>query len=228
MRRSRMLLAVALPLVLSLVVAAPALGASVVIENPDAAYLAETTKIPPPSVPDGTVFGSTLSDGVITATFSQQMRKTTLTAVTWGLPGEVEEPHPAYIYAFAGGFDIQLSQPVAEFGVEAISTEVGTPVVKTLQFTMSLDGQPVGSVTRTITRSNDPAGGRLFAIKSDVPFDRVTVSGTDYPQAIAQIRYALPSSPPISTPASSGWSVALLVVAGLGTAFATRKRFGSC
>lgn len=79
-------------------------------------------------------------------------------------------------------------------------------------------------------------GARLVAFQSDVPFNTVNiVSATGYASGpgwsdhllLSQFRYKIyeepPPAPPVNTPASSTWSLALL--GGLGLAlWATRRR----
>jgi hypothetical protein len=224
MRKWFALSVVLMACVLSLVIATQAFAATVVIDNPNPAYLAETTKLDFSSLVDGDV--TSVSDAALTATFSQPIRKGTSTPMwTWGNPGEVEQDYPAFLFSYDGPSNtIQLSRPVREFGFEACTNLVDVSGDISVTFVISSGGTVVDTVTRTLTVNGSTMNrsARLFAIKSDVAFDRVEIVTTDNNFLFAQLRYALP--PATSTPASSDWSLALLAVGVLGVAYVTRKR----
>ncbi len=218
----------------SLAFASQAFAAVTVIENPDAAYVAETTLIDFSALPDMAEVTS-VGNGELTVTFDGVVRATPdlvggAGVELWGNPGEVEDPYPRILQTYAGVMSrtLLLDRPVHEFGFEAAGWDFGSTTL-VVTFKVSSDGETLETITRTISSPYGNFNARLFAIKSDSSFDRIDVSiNTPNGFGITQLRYAGLTDPAdpaasVSVPGSSGWSIAVL--AGLGLALAlTRKR----
>ena len=221
----------------------PAYGAYTVISQPDAAYLGSTTKVD--------ISGLTFLDNYssigsgFTVTFSHPMQKlgpvpTGWNVESWGTAGDVESQSPDLMFAGdgfgMGDITMTLSQPVTTFGFELAPDLYNVPFNANVDFIASLDGTPVGAVDRTVTNTFTSAGAKLFAISSDMPFDRVDIVFRDaalpdnppaFSYALAQFRYAFGPEEPdpvVSTPASSWWSLALIGALGLGAAALAWRR----
>lgn len=219
----------------------PAYGAYTVIPQPDAGYLSGTTKIDISGLTFSSSYGS-IADGDLTVTFSHLMQKlgpvpSGWTVAAWGAAGDVESQTPDLMFAGfgpgAGDMTLTLSQPVTTFGFELGPDAVGAPFDTSVEFVASSEGTPVGTVDLTVENTSTNGGARLFAISSDTPFDQVDIVFREqgqadppaYTYALAQFRYVLaPDEPePISTPASSPWSLALLAVLGAVAVSITRR-----
>jgi hypothetical protein len=171
------------------------------IDNPDAAYLAATTKLDFSDLPDGTSV-ETLSDDVLFVTFSEPLVKFTVPGnwATWSSPPFSEDPTPAVLYSTANTLTIDISRPVSIFGFELEPSPFAE-----IEFTA--DFYRGDSLVESITRVVDgDAGARLFA-REDSAINRVVITGgSDF--AIAQIRY---QSAPIDA-ALTAAIVALIIV----------------
>lgn len=155
------------------------------IDNPDAAYLAATTKIDIDGLPEGSSNDS-ITDGILTVEFSEPLIKTGPVPdgwATWSSPPFSEDPNPFVLTASTNVLEMVLSQPVAIFGFE-MEPSPFAPVEFTVEF---FNGN---TLVESITRVMDgDAGARLFA-REDGAIDRVVItSETDF--AIAQVRYQL-------------------------------------
>jgi hypothetical protein len=190
-----------LVLVLSLAFAAQALAATIAIDNPDANYLAETTKLDFSAAPNFTAI-TDITDGSQTLTFDSTLTKRFVGVgggdldKPWGLEGEVESTSTAAVYSYSGSVYAQsvtmsLDNPVYEFGFEASPDEFGTfPITAT--FIVSSGGEVLDTITWTIPNTPSDKQSRLFAIKSTSEFDQVdlVISGTFASIAMAQFRYS--------------------------------------
>lgn len=198
--------------VLGFAAALPAQAAFVSITNPDAAYLASTTKIAlPGSGPDVT----SITDGTLTVGFSDSMAQRQVPGGwgTWSSPPNSESATPAVLRNLdISSLTLALSQDVTTFGLELESNAFGA-----FDFTAQFfDGlTEIGSITRSV---NGNAGARLFAGTSDIAFDRVVISvaGTTG-FALAQVRYDLAAQVP------EPGTLALVGLAALGL-FGARRR----
>ena len=155
------------------------------IDNPDAAYLAATTKIDIDGLPEGSSNDS-ITDGILTVEFSEPLIKTGPVPdgwATWSSPPFSEDPNPFVLIASTNVLEMVLSQPVAIFGFE-MEPSPFAPEEFTVEF---FNGNTlVESITRVV---DGDAGARLFA-REDGAIDRVVItSETDF--AIAQVRYQL-------------------------------------
>lgn len=155
------------------------------IDNPDAAYLAATTKIDIDGLPEGSSNDS-ITDGILTVEFSEPLIKTGPVPdgwATWSSPPFSEDPNPFVLIASTNVLEMVLSQPVAIFGFE-MEPSPFAPAEFTVEF---FNGNTlVESITRVV---DGDAGARLFA-REDGAIDRVVItSETDF--AIAQVRYQL-------------------------------------
>ena len=207
MRRFKGLLVVAMACALALAFATSAFAAGVAIDLPDAGYLSGTTKIDLPSQPEWAEVRS-ISNGQVLVAFGGDLLHThTINSpFVWGVAPNVENPGLKGLLSTNYGEDVSahpmsasmaLSRPVAEFGFEMSPWWIPGPMDVTVTFTNTQSGQVVGTVTRKILGSSGNCGARLFAIRSDVLFDRIDVSAS-YPLApgnygflMSQVRYAL-------------------------------------
>jgi len=220
----------------------PAYGAYTVIPQPDAAYLGTTTKIDISELTYLGAYGS-ISGGGLTVTFSHSMQKvgpvpTGWAVSAWGATGDVESQTPDIMFAGfgfgVGDLTMTLSHPVTTFGFELGPDVYSTPFDTNVEFIASAGGTPVGSLDLTVENTMTTGGARLFAISSDTPFDRVDIVFREqgqadpppYSYALAQFRYVLaPDEPeePVSTPASSPWSLAVVAILGIGAVAVARR-----
>lgn len=190
MRSRGLSIALVMALALSFAFATQAFALGVRVENPDAAYLARTTKVDFSSLPDSVITSITAGD--MKVTFDQPVNKLGWPGFgdVWGTAGEVEEITPSILGAGSPTITMQTSRSVTELGVEVTPYSWGAyDVVAT--FVFSEDGEPIGQVIRTIDSesSSNNWGARLFALRSDVPFDRVDVTVNDHGVYFSQVRY---------------------------------------
>lgn len=160
------------------------------IDNPDAEYLASTTKIDISGLPFDSTH-TTISDGTLTVTFSAPVTKRGPVPdgwLTWSSPPFSEDPNPDVLYAIGQTtLTMDLSRYVRTFGFELEPNPL-SPLILTVEFYD--DGTLVESITRQV---NGNAGARLFARTGD-PINRVVITGpADF--AIAQVRYLITISP---------------------------------
>lgn len=155
------------------------------IDNPDAAYLAATTKIDIAELPPFSVHEA-ISDGILTVTFSESMTKVGPVPEgwqTWSSPPFSEDPNPFVLISPTNILTLDLSRPVSIFGFELEPSPFGEA-----DFTADfyLGDTLVESVNRVV---DGDSGARLFA-RMDGRIDRVVILGpSDF--AIAQVRYQL-------------------------------------
>jgi len=158
------------------------------IENPDAAYLAATTKIDIDQFADGTTLDS-ISDGTLTVSFSDTVAKLSVpdTWATWSSPPFSEDPTPSVLSTPGNTLTLDLSRPVSIFGFELEPSPFG-------EFDFTADFYRGDTLVESITRVvNGDGGARLFA-RENGAIDRVLITAeSDF--AIAQVRYQL--APPI-------------------------------
>ena len=181
----------------------------IAIPQPNAAYLAATTRI----LISGANFVATSSvtDGTQTVSFDNPFDFRTVpgTWATWGSPPNTEgTPPPPNAQVLATTFQpspttrtLSLSSPSGIFGFELEPENFGV-----FSFTVDFfDGlELVGSITRS---PNGNAGALLFAAMSTTDtFDRVVIRGDGQSGgfAIAQIRYAAAQVPEPATLALIG------------------------
>ena len=176
------------------VLVAPAGAAITPTTDPDAAYVAATTKIDISALGSGTQHSS-ITDGVLTVNFSSNMEK--LGPVpsglsSWSSPPFSETANPNVLFSLqnVNAMTWNLSQPVTTFGFE-LQTNSFSAIAITVNYRFS--GALVGSITRTVP---GPTGARLFAAtrgSGDNPFDRVDISAAGNAAGffVAQVRYSL-------------------------------------
>jgi len=219
-------MALVMALTLSLVCTAQAFAFGVRVENPDAAYLARTTKADLSGLPDSGITSVTAGD--VKVTFDRSLSRTLWAfGDVWGSAGEVEDPGPTFLSSEGhSNLSMQASRSVMEFGAEVTPTSWGAfDVVAT--FVFSEDGETVGQVTQTIDAESSSAnwGARLFALRSDVPFDRVDMTVSGGGLLVSQIRYgdALPATVSGTVKSAAGVPVPFATVSvEHDGAFATR------
>ena len=157
------------------------------IENPDAAYLAATTKIDIDQFADGTTLDS-ISDGTLTVSFSDTVAKLSVpdTWATWSSPPFSEDPTPSVLSTPGNTLTLDLSRPVSIFGFELEPSPFG-------EFDFTADFYRGDTLVESITRVvNGDGGARLFA-REDGLIYQVVIFG-EVPFAIAQVRYELAPS----------------------------------
>lgn len=159
------------------------------ITQPDAAYLASTTKIDISGLTFGSSYGS-ISDGVLTVSFDKPLQKLGPVPngwATWSSPPYSESANPDVLYT-AGQYDLTmtLSQPCTTFGFELEPNPFSNHEYD-VDFILMSGPTVVGTITMTVHGYH---GARLFAAKVDGgSFDKIVIDG-GREFAIAQIRYA--------------------------------------
>lgn len=176
------------------------------IMNPDAEYLANTTKIDISGLPKGSL-QSSITDGVLTVTFSNPLEKQGPVPdgwATWSSPPFSEDPNPDVLIS-GSTLTMTLSRPVQIFGFELEPSPFGV-------FEYTAEFYRNGTLVESITREVDgSAGARLFA-RTGEEIDEVVVTGP-FEFAIAQVRYALPSPEPLNTLIIFAILILLLILA---------------
>lgn len=184
------------------------------ISQPDAWYIAATTKLPTPlSFP-----ASVLTDGTLSVTLSSPADMYRYAPgggwSTWASPPWVEPTPTDVFYTGVTSLTLTLSQPVNIFGFEAEPNPFSTHSMTAYFYNGST---LVGSITRDV---NGNSGARLFAAYGDW-FDRVVFSSNvDF--AIGNVRYGMGPQP---VP-EAGTLASLGSFAGLGLLW-LRRRFTS-
>ena len=129
------------------------------IDNPDAEYLAATTKIDFSGLPDGSSV-DVISDDTVFVAFSQTLSKTGPVPdgwATWSSPPFSEDPNPFVLLASAGTLTMEISRPVSIFGFELEPSPFG-------EFEFTADFYRGDSLIESVSRTVDGfAGARLFA-----------------------------------------------------------------
>lgn len=155
------------------------------IDNPNAAYLAATTKIEIADLPPFSVHES-ISDGTLTVTFSEPMTKVGPVPdgwSTWSSPPFSEDPNPYVLISPTNVLTLDLSRPVSVFGFELEPSPFG-------EFDFTADFYLGDTLVESVSRVVDGnSGARLFG-RTDGRIDRVVIFGP-VEFAIAQVRYRL-------------------------------------
>jgi hypothetical protein len=175
------------------------------------AYLKLTTKIDITGLQDNVSYGQ-ITDGILVLTqpkdgeyqgsFDKHNPTTTGWWKSWDISPYVEMNNPHNLGLSGNtlyeGMQILLSKKCYVFGIE-VGSLLHRVEKRPIRFSVAYynkdvipNGDPIGFVHQVITW---PSGARLFAIKSDVPFDRIRI-GYNYSSAdpvravsIANIRY---------------------------------------
>jgi len=203
MRKPGLIAAALIAMALSLVLASPALGLTVSVDNPDAAYLARTTKLDYASLPDFTSVAN-LTDGNLSVGITPSMQRTQAPGWTWGTAGQVEDTAtglPLLWSEMSTSVTLELDRPVYEFGFEGANNIIDTPQDLTATFIISNDDRVIATVAKTVTATTGTGNvnARLFAIRSETPFDKIeVVTGTTNGLIMAQLRYS-ETPPPLVT-----------------------------
>jgi hypothetical protein len=168
--------------------------ANTVITQPNAAYLAATNKIDFSALATGAAV-SAVGDSLNQVFFDQAMTKGSVPGggwSTWAAPPSAESTAPSVLYSYTyTALNMQLGQPVREFGFE-LEPDAFAIATETVTFRVWMGSTVVQTITLPVDGS---AGSRLFAVLSDTAFSRVEISApTGNGFAIAQLRYALPTS----------------------------------
>lgn len=167
-------------------------------------YLKYTKKINISNLPDGYVFRLTDGDMKIEtlgdlSAFTKKSPALNTWWANWNKAPYVEDENPAVLWMAGGdGTILTLSKKCYVFGFE-LSAEVGETSQAPFAYTVKYydadnlpDGTPIGYLDNMVT---SPSGARLFAIKSDIPFNRVQIYYNSSPVyapwswAITNIRY---------------------------------------
>lgn len=160
------------------------------IDNPDAQYLAATTKIDIAGLPFGSI-QDFITDGTLTVSFSTPVEKVGPVPdgwLTWSSPPFSEDPNPYVLRADTTSLVLDLSHYVTIFGFE-LEPFPFSDVAFTTEFYDN--DELVESITRVV---NGNAGARLFAREGE-PINRVVITGaTGF--GFAQVRYQLASPIP--------------------------------
>lgn len=161
------------------------------IPNPNAQYLAATTKIDISSIPDFTDVNS-ITDGIETVTLAVTANKRSVPNggwSTWSSPPQSESATPPVLFTPVSSNILTLSLPALTFGFELQPNNLAGSFTFTAQF---FSGNIlVGSITRDVAGT---AGALLFAGTTCGPcIDRVVITGPAEANgfAIAQVRYIL-------------------------------------
>jgi len=206
MRKWGALLSLVAVLALSLVFAASAFATvTISVADPDAAYIAETSRIDFSSIPLGTPVTS-VTDGHMTVTFDAFMTPWAVSSELWGNPGEVEDAHPVTLQTPPpdSARSMQLSLPVHELGFEAAGLDYGSTTLD-VTFKVMSGGDELATITRTIASPFGDLNARLFAIKSDAAFDRVEIAIDNTSGfALTQLRYSEAEAPNVSGTVKNG------------------------
>lgn len=167
------------------------------ISSPDAAYLAGTTYIDPSAISDYTNVSS-ITDGVLTVSFSTAMNKRTAPGVSWSTwsvaPDSQRGPGDTLpVFSSEGALTVTftLSQPVSIFGFEAQPNPFGEYAM-TAQF-YDASGNLLGTISRNVDANG---GARLYAAQSSTPISSVVFS-SNVDWAAGAFRYALPTGGPV-------------------------------
>ena len=160
------------------------------IAQPDAAYLASTTKIDISELSFDSYYSS-ISDGTLTVSFDKPLLKLGPVPngwATWSSPPYSESPNPDVLYTMSqSALTMTLSQPCTIFGFELEPNPFADHAYD-VDFVLMSGPTVVGRITMTV---HGYQGARLFAAKVDgAKFDRIVISGAKE-FAIAQIRYAI-------------------------------------
>jgi hypothetical protein len=164
-------------------------GAGGGAQDPDAAYLASTTKIDISGIAEYASVSS-VTDGRLTANFTPTMNKRKVGSSwgTWSSPPFAEESQPHILYTNGSNtLTIDLSRDVSTFGLE-VEGDSFNEVTFTAYF-YNGSGGLVTSVTRPVVGA---AGARLFA-SSARGIRRVVVTATVGDPggfSVGQLRYA--------------------------------------
>ena len=159
------------------------------IDNPDAAYLAATTKIDITDLPFASSHES-ITDGTLTVTFSEPVVK--LGPVpegwsTWSAPPFSEDPNPFVLSSPTNILTLDPARPVSIFGFELEPAPFG-------EFDFTADFYLGDTLVESINRVVDgEAGARLFARENGLIDQVVVFGGAEF--AIAQVRYQLQVEP---------------------------------
>jgi len=160
------------------------------IDNPDAQYLAATTKIDIAGLPFGSI-QDFITDGTLTVSFSTPVEKVGPVPdgwLTWSSPPFSEDPNPYVLRADTTSLVLDLSHYVTIFGF-GLEPFPFSDVAFTADFYDN--DELVESITRVV---NGNAGARLFAREGE-PINRVVITGaTGF--GFAQVRYQLASPIP--------------------------------
>jgi hypothetical protein len=172
-------------------------------------YLKYTNKINISNLPDGYAF--TITDGNLTletlgdlGLFTKKSPAPNTWWANWNKAPYVEDENPAVLWMAGGyGTTITLSKKCYVFGFE-LSAEVGETSQAPFAYSVKYydadnlpDDTPIGFLDNEVT---SPSGARLYAIKSDIPFNRVQIYYNSSPVyepwswAITNIRYVTDKS----------------------------------
>jgi hypothetical protein len=170
-------------------IVAPATAATFTqITQPDAAYVASTTKIDISGLTNNTNYSS-ITDGTLTVNFSTPMNKRGPVPsgwATWSSPPFSETANPHVLFTnYQTALTMTLSQPCTTFGFELEPNPFSNQNY-TVDFTVMSGPTIVGTITMTV---NGSYGARLFAGSvTGGSFDGIVINGTAE-FAIAQVRY---------------------------------------
>ncbi len=210
--------------VVALAVSLPVFGGPFTpISSPDAAYLASTTYIDISGLTQFQDYGS-ITDGVLTVSFSVSMNKRTAPGGGWGTwsaaPDSQRGPSDTLPVLYSNGATsilMSLSMPVFVFGFEAEPNplQVYTMTANFYDSGMNL----LGTISRDV---NGSAGARLFAASVD-PISFVEFS-SDEDFAVGAFRYSEAGGGVIPEP--STWILLGAGLMGLGLVRARARRRG--
>jgi hypothetical protein len=195
------------------------------VSQPNAAYLASTTKFGIPSPPNSSV-NSLVADG-LTISFSGPM--TSVQAgpghFGWANPPFVEDSAPVTLYSQQQSLRVlTFSQPLETFGVEMMPNNSTSFIHPTFTLTAQFfnGGTPLGTISQGL---KSPGGARLFAATdTDTPFTSVRLSAASS-QALGFLIADVRAEVVTPEPASLGlFAVGLLGVLGHGWRRRQRKQ----
>lgn len=201
-------------------------GGFMVLSQPNAAYLASTTKFAIPSVGQPPV--QSLTAGDLTIDFSAPMSPAQVGPghFGWANPPFVEDSAPAALFSGQGQNSrlLTFSEPLETFGVEMQSNNPTNPFTHptfTLTAQFFNGSTLLGTISQNLTA---PGGARLFAATdTDTPFTSVQLSAVSAAGGfvIADIRAEVAAPEPASLVL---FGVGLLGVLGQGWRRRQRKQ----
>ncbi len=198
---------IALAAAFSLMFAPSASATAIVMAQPDAEYLARTTRIDFVGATEADVIDH-VSDGSLTVSFPSMLKFTTPNSIepyakTWGYAPLVESTLNVPYVTTYGPVEFTLSEPATTFGLEAYNGYTWASDI-TVTF-LSAASETIATITKYVAFDGYSWDARLFAITSDTPIAKVRVqSSNNGSVGYGQFRYALAGNHvPVASPVAA-------------------------